>query len=746
MARTPAVTTKKKSESVAGAPQRLTRVEERTEGGGDVTGAATEANKSDHSESSTALSTSTGPSKLSNRQKKRKAKSLREANDTELNPPEHIETSKPQANTAEGVDNVKATARATAEATTTASANVEAPKRKTWAEQKILAEKEKERAKARYEESLNPQPSVLETDPALAARVEKLAAAAALKMSPSERRKDAEIKERMEANIRQKAADDKRKAAMAVKASEANESSESESESESDDDATAIAKEGFDTFCEKHLGNAATKPWRHKLIGMLEGAYAYEEITSEYLRFICFSIGKCKHETKAKKIVLEMLNEQKQKSKGSSVTSISLDDPIPKKSKQKDIWKRKDRATSILQKCRNGSITKINHTDAGTLFQAAENMDEDRKLEPSWGPALDSIEDGTRSKTIEIFVNANKINILDDAHTRWKEIDNTEHVTDPENALFPFFALRTYLESSCDEKTKRFIEATLATCKIADMACRYDGLVYLACIRETIYPKALQMHLNSKMELMTLTKTGDSWSAYLEEADKICWRMRIGGPVEDSTLTLHIFRQLETIPNIRNINEKIKDLSDEFFSSVEAQKQMNAHDLITQVRDWMNVDKEHWTDNEESEAAYFSHTNEKRKSLSKVPYKPNVASQPKINKFAEVNYGQRLAGRLPAWVRYDHPPAKIGVTKEDGIYKKVIENITFYWCDKCQLRGGKAGRWNKNHPTKAHTAMDDKHHGTNQYHNNKEYKRKDNSDSSYTKTLEKRIRALEAKK
>ena len=63
------------------------------------------------------------------------------------------------------------------------------------------------------------------------------------------------------------------------------------------------------------------------------------------------------------------------------------------------------------------------------------------------------------------------------------------------------------------------------------MARRYDGLVYRAFIRETIYPKALQMHLDSKIELMDHTKTGASWSDFLEEADAICWKMRIGGTI-----------------------------------------------------------------------------------------------------------------------------------------------------------------------------------------------------------------------
>ena len=87
----------------------------------------------------------------------------------------------------------------------------------------------------------------------------------------------------------------------------------------------------------------------------------------------------------------------------------------------------------------------------------------------------------------------------------------------------------------------------------------------------------------------------------------------------------------------------------------------------------MNVDKEHWIDNAETEAAYFSNTSDKRKSLSKVPYNDkasNAASQPKENKFARVNYGQRYNDKLPDWVRSNIPPTKIGVTKEDGMYKK----------------------------------------------------------------------------
>ena len=62
MARAPTASAKKKSDSVAGEPKRLTRVEEKNEGGGDVTGAVTEATKSDHSESDTLFSTSSGVS------------------------------------------------------------------------------------------------------------------------------------------------------------------------------------------------------------------------------------------------------------------------------------------------------------------------------------------------------------------------------------------------------------------------------------------------------------------------------------------------------------------------------------------------------------------------------------------------------------------------------------------------------------------------------------------------------------
>ena len=76
------------------------------------------------------------------------------------------------------------------------------------------------------------------------------------------------------------------------------------------------------------------------------------------------------------------------------------------------------------------------------------------------------------------------------------------------------------------------------------------------------------------------------------------------------------------------------------------------------------------------------------------------------------------------------------------MYKKNLDTIVFYWCEKCQIKGGTAGRWNKHHPTKAHSIADDRHRSNN------EHKRKGNnrSDQSYTKTLETRIRALEAKK
>ena len=116
---------------------------------------------------------------------------------------------------------------------------------------------------------------------------------------------------------------------------------------------------------------------------MLEAAYESDEITSEYLKYICFKVSKCKTEDKSKRIVLGLLTKQKQKAKGSSITSISMDSPIPKKGNQKEIWKRKDRATLLLLKCQTGTSTKIDHSDASTLFQAAKIVDEDRKLEPS---------------------------------------------------------------------------------------------------------------------------------------------------------------------------------------------------------------------------------------------------------------------------------------------------------------------------------------------------------------------------
>ena len=108
---------------------------------------------------------------------------------------------------------------------------------------------------------------------------------------------------------------------------------------------------------------------------------------------------------------------------------------------------------------------------------------------------------------IEIFVNANKEKILENATKWWENVKNTDHVKDPEHILFPHFALRTYLEHSCEQdKTKRYIKASTKSFDIIDMARQYDGLVYFAFIRETIYPKALQMHLESKIELMAHTK------------------------------------------------------------------------------------------------------------------------------------------------------------------------------------------------------------------------------------------------
>ena len=117
----------------------------------------------------------------------------------------------------------------------------------------------------------------------------------------------------------------------------------------------------------------------------------------------------------------------------------------------------------------------------------------------------------------------------------------------------------------------------------------------------------------------------------------------------------------------------------------------------------------------------------------------NSASKPhKENKFAKINYRKSFEGKLPEWVKGNTHPIKLDVKKEDGMYTKTLGPIVFYWCKKCKVEGGTAGRWNKNHPTKAHTIADDKHHS------NKGGKRK-STDRSNTSTIEKLIRALEGK-
>ena len=105
----------------------------------------------------------------------------------------------------------------------------------------------------------------------------------------------------------------------------------------------------------------------------------------------------------------------------------------------------------------------------------------------------------------------------------------------------------------------------------------------------------------------------------------------------------------------------------------------------------------------------------------------------------KVNYGKLFSGPLPEWIKSNTHPTNLKVKEKEGMYTKVLETIIFYWCEKCMVKGGTAGRWNKNHPTKAHTIADDKHHG------NTEGTHK-SMDRSNTSTLEKRIRALEAKK
>ena len=49
---------------------------------------------------------------------------------------------------------------------------------------------------------------------------------------------------------------------------------------ESENDSDVITREGFDNFCDMHLGVAAHKAWRLKIIGRLKAAYESDNITS----------------------------------------------------------------------------------------------------------------------------------------------------------------------------------------------------------------------------------------------------------------------------------------------------------------------------------------------------------------------------------------------------------------------------------------------------------------------------------
>ena len=126
---------------------------------------------------------------------------------------------------------------------------------------RVIADK----AKARYLEGLKPQASATKEDLALAERVAKAEAAAALNMTPDESKRAANINKRMEELQTQKLADDKRKADTAVKASEAKAQPKpafrsETSESESEDEIKVINSKGFDNLCDKHLGLAIHKP------------------------------------------------------------------------------------------------------------------------------------------------------------------------------------------------------------------------------------------------------------------------------------------------------------------------------------------------------------------------------------------------------------------------------------------------------------------------------------------------------
>ena len=86
-------------------------------------------------------------------------------------------------------------------------------------------------------------------------------------------------------------------------------------------------------------------------------------------------------------------------------------------------------------------------------------------------------------------------------------------------------------------------------------------------------------------------------------------------------------------------------MGDKYYSDAEQQSKLNVHDLVTKVRHWMNVDREHWTDHAETEAAYLSnsHKNLSRSDKSNSNATQKAASKPnRENKFGKVNYGKNF--------------------------------------------------------------------------------------------------------
>ena len=54
---------------------------------------------------------------------------------------------------------------------------------------------------------------------------------------------------------------------------------------------------------------------------------------------------------------------------------------------------------------------------------------------------------------------------------------------------------------------------------------------------------------------------------------------------------------------------------------------------------------------------------------------------------SEHTVGKRFTSALPEWVKNNTNPSKLDVKEKYGMFKKLFETVTLYWCEKCTNKG-----------------------------------------------------------